>query len=207
LTALTLEHSIPNKNTKAKLSDEELVVLIVQSQDDRHITQLYNRYSNKIYRRTISFVKDSATAEDLTHDIFMKILMNLASFKGNSKFSTWIYSITYNYCIDYLRKKQKERKQVNTYSSESDELRESMEDVMEFESLRQIKTERLLELMNKVSVDDKMILLMKYQDNLSIKQIQSIFNISESAVKMRINRAKGKIKKLYTSEYKENPSK
>lgn len=133
--------------------------------------------------------------------------MNLASFKGNSKFSTWIYSITYNYCIDYLRKKQKERKQVSTYSTESDELRESMEDVLEFESLRQIKTERLLELMNKVSVDDKMILLMKYQDNLSIKQIQSIFNISESAVKMRINRAKGKIKKLYVQEYKVNPSK
>ena len=146
-----------------KLTDEELVSVIVQTQDERYITLLYDRYSNKIYRRAISFVKEPSTAEDLTHDIFMKILMNLASFKGKSKFSTWIYSITYNYCIDCLRRKQKERLQANNYSSESDQLRESIEDVEEFESLRRIKTDRLKELLEKISVDDKMILLMKYQ--------------------------------------------
>lgn len=190
------------KFTSIKMTDEELVKIIVQSQDERYITLLYDRYSNKIYRRAISFVKEPSTAEDLTHDIFMKILMNLASFKGKSKFSTWIYSITYNYCIDFLRRKQKERLQANNYSNESDQLRESIEDVEEFESLRKIKAERLMELLEEISVDDKMILLMKYQDNLSIKQIQAIFNISESAVKMRINRAKGKIKKLYKENFK-----
>lgn len=191
----------PKKITSIKLTDEELVSVIVQSQDERYITVLYDRYSNKIYRRAISFVKEPSTAEDLTHDIFMKILMNLASFKGKSKFSTWIYSITYNYCIDFLRRKQKERLQANSYNNESSQLRESLEDVEEFESLRVMKAERLKELLEMVSVDDKMILLMKYQDNLSIKQIQAVFNISESAVKMRINRAKGKIKKLYREKY------
>ncbi len=183
------------------LTDEEIVNEIRLSNSKKYIEILYDRYANKIYRRAISFVKESSVAQDLTHDVFMKILLNLGSFKGKSKFSTWVYSITYNYCIDFLRKKQKERIQANTYSSETQDLGE--EDAEEFESLRQMKVERLLELLEKVSPHDKMILLMKYQDNMSIKDIQKVFDISESAVKMRINRAKGKIKKLYKNEYNE----
>ena len=183
------------------MSDEEVVAEIISTNNKRYISILYDRYSNKIYRRSISFVKESSIAQDLTHDVFMKILMNLASFKGKSKFSTWVYSITYNYCIDFLRKKQKERTQANKFTDETVE--ENEEDIEEFESLRQMKVERLLELLEKVSPHDKMILLMKYQDGMSIKQIQEVFDISESAVKMRINRAKGKIKKLYVSEYKQ----
>ncbi len=184
-----------------KLTDEEVIKEIILTQNERYISILYDRYSNKIYRRAISFVKESAIAEDLMHDIFLKILLNLSSFKGKSKFSTWVYSITYNFCIDFLRKRQKERQQASTYSSEMVELSE--EDIEAFESLKQIKSERLQELLEMISVEDKMILLMKYQDNLSIKQIQEVFKISESAVKMRINRAKGKIKKLYKANYKE----
>jgi len=192
---------ISKTHIKEKLTDEEVIKEIILTQKERYVSILYDRYSNKIYRRAISFVKEPAIAEDLMHDIFLKILLNLASFKGKSKFSTWVYSITYNFCIDYLRKRQKERTQATTYSSEMVELSE--EDVEAFESLKQIKTERLQELLEMVSSEDKMILLMKYQDNLSIKQIQDVFNISESAVKMRINRAKGKIKKLYKNKYQE----
>ncbi len=183
------------------LTDEEVVQEIIRSGNQKYISILYDRYANKIYRRSISFVKEASIAEDLSHDIFMKILLNLSSFKGKSKFSTWVYSITYNFCIDFLRKKQKERVQANTFSGENNSFLE--EDVEEFEILRQMKVERLMYLLEKVNAHDKMILLMKYQDNMSIKQIQSVFDISESAVKMRINRAKGKIKKMYLTEFRE----
>lgn len=195
--------SIAKINTDLKsLTDEEIVDLIRETNDQKYIGILYGRFSNKIYRRAISFVKEANLAQDLTHDVFMKILLNIGSFKGKSKFSTWVYSITYNYCIDYLRKRQKERIKANNYSNETADLEE--EDAEEFESLREMKVERLMELMEMVTDHDKMILLMKYQDNMSIKDIQGVFEISESAVKMRINRAKGKIKKLYVKNYKEN---
>lgn len=185
-----------------KLTDEEIVEQIRLTNDQMYISILYDRFSNKIYRRAISFVKEANLAQDLTHDVFMKVLLNIASFKGKSKFSTWVYSITYNYCIDYLRKRQKERIKANNYSNETKGLDE--DDIEEFESLREMKVERLMELLEKVTDHDKMILLMKYQDNMSIKDIQGVFDISESAVKMRINRAKGKIKKLYVKNYREN---
>jgi len=183
------------------LSDEEVVAEIIRGKGNRYISVLYSRYSDKIFRRSISFVKEQAIAEDLTHDIFMKILLNLGSFKGKSKFSTWIYSITYNYCIDFLRKRQKERNQASSYTSEKDIIEDEDED---FEGFRQLKIDRLQKLLEMVSVDDKMILLMKYQDSLSIKQIQEIYGISESAVKMRINRAKGKVKKMYRAHFKDS---
>ncbi len=184
----------------SKLSDEEIVAGVIAGEGNRYIGVLYSRYSDKIFRRSISFVKEQAIAEDLTHDIFMKILLNLGSFKGKSKFSTWIYSITYNYCIDFLRKRQKERVQASGYSQEFDGIEDSSDD---FEGFRQMKVERLQKLLDMVTVDDKMILLMKYRDSLSIKQIQEVYGISESAVKMRINRAKGKVKKLYRTHFKE----
>jgi len=185
-----------------KISDEELVRKIVEKNDTHLFAILYDRYAGVVYNKCYGFSKSKEEAQDLTHDVFMKILLNIGSFKGKSKFSTWVYSITYNYCIDYLRKRQKERIKANNYSNETADLEE--EDAEEFESLREMKVERLMELMEMVTDHDKMILLMKYQDNMSIKDIQGVFEISESAVKMRINRAKGKIKKLYVKNYKEN---
>ena len=80
----------------------------MHSQNSRLVEVLYERYADKVYRRCISFVKEASIAEDLTHDIFIKVYLNLGRFKQKSKFSTWLYSITYNFCVDYVRKKQKD---------------------------------------------------------------------------------------------------
>jgi len=63
-----------------------LIDLIVETQDDKAVEELYHRYSTKIYRKCLSFVKEVSLAEDLTHDIFIKTLLNLAKFKKKSKF-------------------------------------------------------------------------------------------------------------------------
>lgn len=181
----------------SKLTDEEIVKLIIETQDSALVEILYKRYSVKIYRKCLTFVKNSLLAEDLTHDIFIKILLNLSKFKHKSKFSTWIYSITYNYCIDFLRKDKK-----NKFStlSEHDSIQLAAEDSHDSE-LKEIESARLLYLLDQVNTDEKMILIMKYQDGLSIKDIQTIFDVSESAIKMRIKRAKDKMRKLYAENY------
>lgn len=184
-----------------KESDEKLVQIVVNSQNEKAISHLYDRYSTKIFSRCISFVKDREIAEDLTHDVFMKILLSLASFKGNSKFSTWVYSITYNYCIDYLRKRKKIRLQQNDYEN-SGAADTAFDDIENLAELQEMKVTRLIEILEQVNTDEKMILMMKYRDGLSIKHIQRIFDLSESAVKMRLKRAKDKVKKFYLKKYK-----
>jgi RNA polymerase sigma-70 factor (ECF subfamily) len=186
---------------KSTLSDEELVEEIVHSQDSRLVEVLYERYADKVYRRCISFVKEASIAEDLTHDIFIKVYLNLGRFKQKSKFSTWLYSITYNFCVDYVRKKQKD----NVVDMEDKEGEIAGRDIDTADDLDHIALDRLTELLEQLKPEDKLILLMKYRDDMSIKDIQIAFDISESAVKMRVKRAKEKLKSLYCEMYEEIP--
>lgn len=158
------------------------------------VNVLYSRYADKVYRKCYSFVKDEAAAEDLAHDVFIKVLLNLNSFSGRSKFSSWLYSVTYNFCIDYLRRKQ--RHHIESIDNDSS-TPINLADIDTVEDLSHIKSDRLKLLLEKVKTEEKMILLMKYADSMSIKEIQEALNLSESAVKMRIKRAKEKVLDLY----------
>ena len=178
-----------------KLSDEEIVSLIVKSKKTDAFEELYTRYDNKVYAKCLSLSKDSDRAKDLTHDIFLKAFINLSKFKGESKFSTWLYSITFNFCMDHLRK--------NKTAREVDEIEEvdEHEDEKNENDLMQLKVEHLEETLDAISLDDKSILLMKYQDDHSIKEIMVILDLSESAVKMKIKRAKAKAVKVYKERF------
>ena len=178
------------KNSKLKhLSDEEIVSLYVESQSNSYFEEIYERYSNKVYRKCYSFTYNQEKAEDFTHDIFLKLIFKIGTFKENAKFSTWLYSITYNYCMDQIRVDKKKKEVSFDENFDLEELNES-----EIDSIR---SEDLVRSMSKISSDDKALLLMKYQDDFSIKEIAEMLNISESAVKMRLLRSKDKLKKIY----------
>lgn len=173
-----------------KLSDEQLVFLYLENQSNFYFEQLYDRYADKIYRKCLSFVKDEPKAEDYTHDIFMKLVLNLASYKETAKFSTWLYAITYNYCIDQTRIAKK----INEKPME--EFFDLVDDDDEAE-LAEMEANRLRKALQQIVPEDKSLLMMKYQDEMSIKEISGNLDISESAVKMRLLRAKDKLKKAY----------
>ncbi|MCU0325232.1 MAG: RNA polymerase sigma factor [Spirosomaceae bacterium] len=174
------------KNT----TDEELVRLYVESQRNIYFEELYDRYVDKVYRKCLSFIKNEAQAEDFTHDIFLRLVLKIGSFKEHAKFSTWLYSITYNYCMDQMRlaKRQAEEALDENFDLEEDE------DDSEFSEMQ---GKVLKKAMEKIAPDEKAILLMKYQDDFSIKEIADTFNLTESAVKMRLMRTKEKLKKIY----------
>lgn len=183
------------KNT----SDEALVKIIVEENRHEEFGLLYDRYAEKVYHKCISFVKDVDLAQDLAHDVFLKTFINLKKFQGKSKFSTWLYSLTYNFCIDYLRKN-------NKVMVNNDDLLVNIpddDDEKNERELMSIASERLIAVLDIIPADDKMILLMKYQDELSIKEIQAALEVSESAVKMRVKRAKAKAVEVYKTKYKD----
>lgn len=142
-------------------------------------------------------LKNEELAQDAMQDIFIKIYMNLAKFSGKSKFSTWVYSITYNYCIDFLRRKKKEK---NIFSDEIENVGEPIEEVPDKELL-EMQVSRLKRVLNDIPVGDKAVLLMKYQDEMSIREIAGMLDKSESAIKMKIKRAKHKALKQYKELY------
>lgn len=86
------------------MSDEEALEQYLLTQNVNYFNLLYDRYTNKVYSKCISMLKESELAEDATQEIFVKVLLSISKFSGKSKFSTWLYSVTYNYCIDIIRK-------------------------------------------------------------------------------------------------------
>ena len=112
----------------SEISDSDLVELYISSQDIAYFDELYKRYSNKIYYKSFSMLKDLTLAEDATQEIFIKVLLNLSKFVGKSRFSTWVYSITYNHCIDLIRVTRKERGLFENEVSEDLDLVDDEED-------------------------------------------------------------------------------
>ena len=173
-------------------TDEELVKLYVETQRNTYFESLYSRYCDKVYRKCLSFTKDPARAEDFTHDIFLKIIVKLGSFKEQSRFSTWLYSVTYNHCMDQVRGKR----QVEVFAEDTLENLPDYSDDHEAE-LAEMSVQGLKKALEKMSPDEQSILLMKYQDEFSIRDMAEMMNVTESAVKMRLKRAKDKLRKRY----------
>ena len=179
------------------ISDEELVSQIASSSDSQSFAILYDRYSNTVYNKCLSFVKSKEEAQDITHDIFIKLYFKLSSFKGNAKFSTWLYSFTYNFCVNHVQRVvNKKSEAIHPLADQT-----TLADIEEIEdsTILEMKADILMKALDLMDVNDKMILLMKYQDEMSIKDIIDILEIGESAAKMRLNRAKAKLTTIYKS--------
>ena len=188
---------------KAKdYTDTELIALYLREQNTVYFTQLYRRYASKVFAKCISMLGDDGLARDATQDIFIKILLNLSKFTEQSSFSTWVYSITYNYCIDLIRKKKKipllYTEDVGRISKESEvEIPDSV--------LLEMKQERLTKVLDRLPPGDKAILMMKYIDDLQIRDIGEVLGKTESAIKMQIMRAKQKAQSIYDELYAKDP--
>ena len=180
------------------LSDEDLVRLYVKTQSAVYFDEIYERYANKVYGKCIALLHNEEAAQDALQDIFLKIFLNIANFNLNSRFTTWVYAVCYNYCIDFIRKQRKTRE---LFDDTEIEQCPDLEDVSDTE-IAQIEGEDLVKVLHLLNQDDRLILLMKYQDNMQIKEICDVLNKSESAVKMQLKRAKQRAKDYYLTVVK-----
>ena len=181
----------------ANVSDEELVKRIVANNNPLLFGKLYDRYAKMVYNKCYGFARSQDEAEDLTQDVILQLFNKLKLFKGKSKFSTWLYSFTYNFCVNYVNR-NKQRKMSDKSSPVEDSEYKLTEEVPE-ESLYEMKASKLREALELVSAEEKSILLLKYQDGASIKELVTLMELGESAVKMRLKRAKERLVETYNT--------
>lgn len=176
------------------LTDEELVDKIVKNKNSALFGVLYDRHCNTVYNKCYSFATNSVEAQDLTQDVFLRLFINLGSFKGKSKFSTWLYALTYNYCVNYVTRNSSKKIEKNSFPLDNIDLQLVVTNKNSLFELNAGKLQKALEL---VAPEDKMILLLKYQHELSIKELSEVLLIGKSAVKMRLKRARARIIVVY----------
>lgn len=182
-----------------QLTDTELVAGVLETGDNLYFGELYDRYSDKVYGKCILMVNNLTTAQDLAQDILVKTFTKINTFQGKSSFSTWLYQITYTHCIDYIRKNKKIYKEelvedkFSELSTEDPGLDEEHDKV-----LFEMKLEHVKQILSEIKADERSLILMKYQDNMSIVEISEMYNASQSAIKMKLKRTRDKIKDRYS---------
>lgn len=174
-------------------TDEELIKQILATNNTLLFSRLYDRYSNKVYAKCFSFVHNEEEAKDLTQEVFLKVFSKLSSFEGKSKFSTWLFALAYNFCANYVNRDKTRKNDALTDSVEDhDYYLSSIEDVEE-DDLFEMQASILKVAIENIDPEDKSILLLKYLDDVTIKELQELHGISQSAVKMRLKRARVRV--------------
>ena len=152
---------------------------------------LVEKYQDMVYGLSLKMLKNAEDAEELAQDTFVKAYRSLGSYKGGSKFSTWLYRIAYNAAISIMRKR---RLEVHSL----DEQRISDQDEMKVQQqMGQIKKEELSNYLQKamesLPADDQVLVTLFYYEEQSMDEIANITGLTESNVKVKIHRARKKM--------------
>ncbi len=175
------------------MQDDELV-LQFQNGDEHAFDLLVKRYEKTVRKGCFRFLNNAEDARDAAQEVFIKIYYGLDQFKPNAKFSTWLYRIMVNHCLNVIRTR-KRRSWLAKFSKESDDLEHSLTDDENPAAKLELSERRAAVQDAIAALDEKLktaVILHKYQ-GLSYKEIADVEKISLSAVESRIHRAKKKL--------------
>ncbi len=153
--------------------------------------QLIGRYKNRVYTLCYRMVGDASDAEDLLQEIFMRVFVSLPSFEERAAFSTWLYRVAHNHCINFLGKNRQDRSRDDRFA------REGGQDPASPSTETSVALGQALLHLDR---EQRSLLIMKYVMDLEIREIAESLSISQSAVKMRLLRAREELRVLYVGE-------
>lgn len=167
--------------------------------DEQAVTQLYNSTYQTAYSIAVRTLKDENEAFDIIQDAYISAFNNLSKLENAEKFPSWLNRIVANKCKDYFKKKRPDFLADNVYSNDDGEIEIEIEDGNKMfspqENVDYKETKRLIsEMLDNLPDDQRLVLLMYYLQDMSIKEISQTLNVSENTVKSRMNYAKKKLK-------------
>jgi RNA polymerase sigma-70 factor (ECF subfamily) len=145
---------------------------------------LFETHSRRIFSIALRFSRDNAVAMDIVQETFLKLFSSIGDFRGDSEFESWMYRLVVNRCIDYLRRKHRRVPMADAFPGALRGSADSFGDLLRAELQRQVcwAVERL-------SPDQRIVIMLRYADDLSYDEIAAVLGCSPRAVASRLNRA------------------
>jgi RNA polymerase sigma-70 factor, ECF subfamily len=174
--------------------DDIKLIKRCQNGDKEAFQELVKMYHPYVYRFLIRTTGDEQLSQDLTQDTFIKIIRSIEKFDiyGKAKFSTYIITVSKNCYIDYLRK------QKNFMSSIPVEEINNLETIgMEEAVLDRVFSEDIIEKLEGLSDEQKIVIKMKYMEGLTLREIGSRLNLEPKTIKSRIHNGIVKLRKMF----------
>ena len=184
--------------------EEEILIAKVQTGDSASFEKLVLENQTKVYNLALRMVGNQEDAYDMSQEAFIKAYNSIALFRGESRFSVWLYRLTTNVCLDFLRSQGRKRHDSLTYMNEEDDDKEleipddrfSPETLAEKKELREAVNRGLMTLPK----DYRAILLLREIDGLSYEEIAEALSLEEGTVKSRIFRARKRLCAILTAD-------
>ncbi|MBR5236548.1 MAG: sigma-70 family RNA polymerase sigma factor [Clostridia bacterium] len=164
--------------------------------------ELIGAYENKIVNYCYMMLRNHADAEDAAQEVFVKVFRFMKNFTGQSSFSTWLYKIASNVCLDFLRKKKRQSVDAVSIHQTSADGEEYVMPILDtakgpYEQAQLSEAQRFLaKALNELSAEQRQVIVLRDVEGLSYEEIAEIVGVAVGTVKSRINRARQSLQKI-----------
>jgi len=171
-------------------NDQHYINKILQG-DSKSFAILVDRYKDLVFTLALRMVKNREEAEEVSQDTFLKVFKSLNKFKGDSKFSTWIYRVGYNTSLDRIKKNKRAQRTVtiDEFTEHQIKTLDNALDNMEMEE-RKLAIQNCLQLLPS---EDGYLITLYYFEELSLEEISKIIDITVNNVKVKLYRSRKKL--------------
>jgi len=179
------------------------VIERARSGDGGAFNQVVQAYRKRILGTIARLISRSEDVEDVGQEVFLRLYDSLDQLRTPEVFEPWLYRLTVNAAYDYLRR---QRRRQESRMSDLTEQQVMLADAAaggkkSVEELRRTKVKELVQsLLSKVSEEDRILLMMKEVEGLSLKELEKIYGVNENALKVRLFRARQRVLKAFEAE-------
>jgi RNA polymerase sigma-70 factor (ECF subfamily) len=174
------------------LTDTEIISRVLQGEQSI-FAQLVERYQNYVFTLVLRFTSSREDGEEIAQDVFVKAYRSLADFRGDSKFSTWLYTIVRTSCLTFLRKKK-----LDISSIDNERVIAQLEDWESGFRANTIEQKSRHAMVNEairlLSPNDTQVITLFYKGEQSLEEIGKIMGLDPNTVKVKLHRARQRLK-------------
>ena len=178
-------------------TDGQLISLVAQG-DEKVFEQLVHKYEQAVFSTIYRYIGNRDDVEDLAQEIFLKVWRNAKKFKGKSKFSTWLYRIVVNHCINYRRKHKYKHTSLDELT-EKGITPESLKVMPDWEQRRRVELVR--KAVNELPERQRMALVLSQFEGRSYREVAEIMKVSLSSVESLIFRGRSSLREKLAKVY------
>jgi len=176
---------------------KDFIKRVIDMDDHAAFATLVDAHKNRVYNLCLKMTRSTENAEEVAQDTFLKAYQRIRTFKGQSKFSTWLYSITYYTCLNYLRKHTVEMVPLQNWDGEDES-----EGALATIQLNEQKI-YLQKAFTYLSAEEVALITLFYIEAHSIEEIEVITRLSKSSVKVKLHRTRKKLYRILNTLLKE----
>ena len=189
--SLVTKGSVVSSNEQMTTNNDQKIINQILEGDTNAFSVLVDNYKDLVFTLAMRMVKNREEAEEVSQDTFIKVYKSLNKFKGNSKFSTWIYRVAYNTCLDRLKKIKREYNVVaiDEFTEHQVKTLDNALDQMEAQEHKQ----KIQECLQLLPSDDSFLLTLYYFEDQSLEEISKVVGITANNVKVKLFRSRKKL--------------